>query len=96
MWNNSILRNSPGNARPTHRQFKAASSPYYPHAKKHLTQVSSSLFASCHFCCCSFLACAGREPAAGLPDASCLQGLLAGDASQPRGSPVSKAQRAGE
>ena len=56
-WNNNILRNSPRNARPTHRQFKAASSPYYPHAKKHLTQVSSSLFASCHFCCCSFLAC---------------------------------------
>ena len=55
--NNNILRNSPRNARPTHRQFKAASSPYYPHAKKHLTQVSSSLFASCHFCCCSFLAC---------------------------------------
>ena len=34
MWNNSILRNSPGNARPTHRQFKASSSPYYPHANQ--------------------------------------------------------------
>ena len=53
-WNNNILRNSPRNARPTHRQFKAASSPYYPHAKKHLTQVSSSLRICC---CCSFLAC---------------------------------------
>ena len=38
--------------RDAHRQFKAASSPYYPHAKE---QFFAFHFLS--FCCCSFLAC---------------------------------------